>query len=283
MKVLTLNTHAWMEENPEEKLEQLADSLAELDYAVIALQEVNQSMDAEPVSDDAFISPEETHFPVSIKKDNFAYQLVKKLQERGSNYYWSWSASHIGYSKYDEGVAILAKTPFKADSYLVSDVADYANHLTRKVLKASISHSGKEWKVFSVHYSWWTDDEGNRLFQTEWKRTLDIIGKNEQNNLLVMGDFNNDPASLGEGYELVQQTAPYLSDAFTIADFTVGEATVMHEIDGWKGHTDDKRIDFIFVGDDISVKQYRVVFDGKNEPVVSDHFGVEAHLKIKTY
>lgn len=283
LKVLTLNTHAWMEEHPEEKLEQLADTLAAEEYAVIALQEINQSMQAEPVEDDAFISPKETHFPVRIKADNFAYMLVSKLRERGINYYWSWSASHIGYSKYDEGIAILSEFPFTAESHLVSDTVEYTNHFTRKILKGLIEYKGRQVTVISSHYSWWTDDSGNKLFQPEWSRTLDNITKEERQTILVMGDFNNDPSIAKEGYEQVVQTAPFLSDTFEVAEKTIGEATVMQAIDGWSGHSDDKRIDYIFVGENISVEQYRVVFDGRNEPVVSDHFGVEAHLNIKTY
>lgn len=283
MKVLTLNTHAWMEEHPEEKLEQLADTLADKQYAIIALQEINQSMQADPVKDDTFISPKETHFPVRIKADNFAYMLVRKLRERGINYYWSWSASHIGYSKYDEGVAILSRFPFEAESYLVSDAREYSNHFTRKVLKGSIQLKENQLTVISAHYSWWTDDSGNKLFQSEWNRTLDSISDKERRALLVMGDFNNDPSATQEGYGQILDTAPFLSDAFTAAEKTVGEATVVKEIDGWSGHSDDKRIDYIFSGEAISVKQYRVVFDGKNEPVVSDHYGVEALVNIKTY
>ncbi len=42
MKLLTVNVHAWLEENQDEKLDILAQTIAEKAYDVIALQEVNQ-------------------------------------------------------------------------------------------------------------------------------------------------------------------------------------------------------------------------------------------------
>ncbi|MCC5889829.1 MAG: endonuclease/exonuclease/phosphatase family protein [Alkalibacterium sp.] len=283
MKVLTLNTHSWVEEHPEEKLEQLADELAKQKYDIIALQEVNQSIGGGAVETDTFIPPKEERFPVPITEDNFAHQLVQKLKNRGVTYYWSWAAVHISFSQYDEGIAILSKEPFTAESYLVSDTQVYSNYYTRKVLNAHIELDGIASNVFSVHFSWWKDAEGSYLFKGDWERTLEKLNPSADAHLLIMGDFNNDSSVREEGYDLVRKTAPFLKDAYEVAETKTGEATITHEIDGWEGHFDEKRIDYIFVGEQISVKQHRVVFDGKSEPVISDHFGVEAHLNIKTY
>ncbi|HCO71570.1 MAG TPA: hydrolase, partial [Enterococcus sp.] len=40
MKVLTLNTHSWLEENQLEKCKMIAQEIATGDYDIIALQEV---------------------------------------------------------------------------------------------------------------------------------------------------------------------------------------------------------------------------------------------------
>ena len=45
MKVLTLNCHAWQEENQMEKIKHLAQVIKEKQYDVIALQEVMQLID----------------------------------------------------------------------------------------------------------------------------------------------------------------------------------------------------------------------------------------------
>ncbi len=42
MKVLTLNTHSWLEDGQEAKLKVIAQEIAAGDYDLIALQEVNQ-------------------------------------------------------------------------------------------------------------------------------------------------------------------------------------------------------------------------------------------------
>ena len=56
MKVLTLNTHSWMEEDPELKLRQIVDYIAKEDFEIIALQEINQTMEAKEIADELFIS-----------------------------------------------------------------------------------------------------------------------------------------------------------------------------------------------------------------------------------
>lgn len=45
MKLLTLNCHAWQEENQIEKIQHLAQVIKEKQYDVIALQEVMQLID----------------------------------------------------------------------------------------------------------------------------------------------------------------------------------------------------------------------------------------------
>lgn len=274
MNVLTLNTHSWMEEDPELKLRQIVDYIAKEDFQIIALQEINQTMEAKEIVDDLFIQASGEMYPVAIKEDNFAYLIVQLLKERGLHYYWSWTANHIGYDEYDEGVAILSKTPFSPESFLVSEISDYANHYTRRVLKGNVSLEGKEWVVFSCHYSWWLDPSGDHLFKYEWDNTLPHIEKESQKIHLFMGDFNNEARLRDEGYDYIKTTAPQLKDAYVQAEEKIGSATVLSAIDGWEGHTDEKRIDYIFTDYPGEVKNCRVVFDGKKEPVVSDHFGV---------
>lgn len=281
MKVLTLNTHSWMEEQPYEKLDSLAESLLEADYDIIALQEINQSIDALEIKAETFISPFENQLSVPIKEDNFAYLLVEKLKQKGLLYYWSWTANHIGYDKYDEGVALLSKMPFESEGHLISKSKDYGSHYTRKVLKAKIEQDKTIWTVLSAHYSWWTNDDGDNLFQYEWEKTLELIKQGERESVIVMGDFNNDPKAENEGYTLIEQTAPFLKDAFQVADTRIGEPTVVSAIDGWEDHSDDKRIDYVFVSKDSPVNRCRIVFDGKEEPVISDHFGVEVLIGKK--
>ena len=52
MKLLTINVHAWLEENQMEKIDILAKDIAEKQYDVIAMQEVNQLMNNPVIFDD---------------------------------------------------------------------------------------------------------------------------------------------------------------------------------------------------------------------------------------
>ena len=83
MKLLTINVHAWIEENQDEKMEILAKVIAENDYDVIAMQEVNQSMNS-PVLFRA------------IRQDNYGWVLLEKISRyTDRTYYYHWSNSHI--------------------------------------------------------------------------------------------------------------------------------------------------------------------------------------------
>ena len=56
--------------------------------------------------------------------------------------------------------------------------------------------------------------------------------------------------------------------------------TVDKGIHGWDQDKSQKRIDYIFCNKEIKVKESKVIFDGKNKGVVSDHFGVEVEIEI---
>ena len=65
MKLLTINVHAWMEKNQMEKIDILAKTIAEKDYDVIAMQEVNQLMTQPVVYAD-------------VREDNYGWVLLNK-------------------------------------------------------------------------------------------------------------------------------------------------------------------------------------------------------------
>ena len=94
MKLLTLNCHAWQEENQLEKIKYLAKVISEEDFDVIALQEVSQLINDKK----------------GISKDNYVSILLKDLEDISKvKYNYVWDMSHIGYDKYEEGIAIITK------------------------------------------------------------------------------------------------------------------------------------------------------------------------------
>ena len=126
MKLLDLNTHNWIEVEQERKLGELIDFILAGDYDLITLQEVNQTMTAPFWEPDAYFCPVAKQR--SIKEDNFARLLVEGLRQAGKAYYWAWADAHIGFDRYDEGVAILSKEPLQPEAYWVSAIQDQTDY-----------------------------------------------------------------------------------------------------------------------------------------------------------
>lgn len=268
MKVLTLNTHSWMEEHPLEKLQQLVKQILEDDYDLIALQEVNQRIDSQPVIDSPNFHPTNDQF--AVHEDNFAYLLVQQLAEQHAIYHWSWAYNHIGYDLYHEGVALLSKQPIKPEAALVSKEQNPADYRRRVVLLGQTFVGELPITAASCHYSWWTETDG---FAYEWQQTEAIL-KHCPSPLIIMGDFNNPASAVETGYELVCNSSLHLQDSFLSAKKRTGEFTVEKAIDGWGENQEKLRIDYIFTSPELSIDHYHILFDGKQTPIISDHFGV---------
>lgn len=277
MKCLTLNTHSWMEEQPLEKLEIIAQFILRHDFDWVALQEVNQSITSEALLPDDYFCQTKAE-TIGIKTDNFALNLVERLQELGLDYYWSWTFSHIGYDRYEEGVALLSKTPFIADSLLVSpmdDMKDY--HTRRQLMGISTTDTGVTYRVMSNHYSWWSEN-ASEGFQYE-RQQLQLALSKQKMPTILMGDFNAPSHIQGESFTAM--TGDF-SDTFLCSKEVSGEATVVGVIDGWhdRDTLPEMRLDYILVPAESVVSEHMVVFDGKNSPIVSDHFGIMAEIKF---
>lgn len=273
MNILTLNTHSWLEKNPLEKLQQLADQIIKEDYAIIALQEVNQRIDSSLAISLQNFHPTEEQLP--IHEDNFAHLLVQRLKEQGHDYHWSWTYNHIGYDLYHEGVALLSKQPIQPTALVVSAEKDPNDYRTRVALIGQTKIGKKSITAVSCHYSWWTEVGG---FADEWSKTEAAL-QNLSSPLIIMGDFNNPASAKYTGYELVLNSPLLLQDSFLAAKEKRGEHTVEKAIDGWGENQEKLRIDFIFTSQEMAISSYQVVFDGKYTPIVSDHFGVAVTIQ----
>lgn len=279
MKVLTLNCHSWMEKNALEKLEQLVLTIEREQFDIIALQEVNQLITTKAATLDDYFQPLISHQPI-VHQDNFALKVVEKLKKLGVNYYWSWNVSHLGYDRYHEGAALLSKNPIQPDDFLVSKVSDIDDFHTRRILKGRTVLGETELVVFSCHYSWWLGNQQEEGFYYEWNQTIEKMTR-MASPLLLLGDFNNPADNCGEGYDYLKRTKPELQDAFKVAKNKTGEHTVSKAIDGWSENTQNLRLDYGFISSEFHVEEYRVVFDGKQTPIISDHFGIVLTLSLK--
>ena len=261
MKLLTLNCHSWQEENQMDKISYIAEVINEKDYDVIALQEVSQSINSKVISED-------------LKEDNFAVLLKKELDKYNEgkyNFYWDFS--HIGYGKYEEGLAVFTKHKIVAEeSFVVTNNTDTEYWKTRKIVKVSITADDKNFDIYSCHLGWWGDEEEPFEIQVD-----NIIKRLNHNNIsLLMGDFNNNAFIRNEGYDYLLSKG--LNDTFEAAEVKDSGITVKGVIDGWDKNKDDMRLDLILSSKPLAVEYSKVIFNECNKEIVSDHFGVEVKL-----
>ncbi|MFM9278024.1 endonuclease/exonuclease/phosphatase family protein [Paenibacillus jiagnxiensis] len=272
MKLLTLNTHAWHEEHQLDKIGQLARFINEHRFDVIALQEVNQPMQDAPVTAEGLVHFTAAEHDAVIKHDNYAYLLQQKLDE---TYYWTWAPTHMSGRKYDEGVALLSRTPIlETVSGYVSTGRDYASFRTRKIAGILTETGGAKTWFVSGHFGWWND--GEEPFRQQWDRAEAVLRSCRSNPVFMMGDLNNAASVRDEGYDYVMQHGWH--DLYEEAERRDEGYTVLKAIAGWENNTDNLRIDYILSSMPVRAKSSTVVLNGKTGPVVSDHFGVAAEL-----
>ena len=259
MKLLTLNAHSVIDENYDKKIETFCCAILKHKPDIIALQEVMQPKNAEISS---FFGEIRTLGEIPIKKDNFLLKVFNLLQKHGLNYYAAYAGFKKAYDYYDEGLAILSmKETTSSELIQLSRFDDYENYKTRFALGVKCDDS---W-FYSVHFNW--ENEETSPFLYEWSELQNTI-KNK-NKVFLMGDFNLTPKS--NGYELVSKS---YYDTYLLAKEIDNGITVKGEIDGWSGKKEDKRIDYIFTNKNTDIKSSYTIFNGKNEDVVSDHYGV---------
>lgn len=284
MKLLTLNTNSLVQQNSDEKLAVLCETIAQGSYDVIALQEINQMRGAADVS----LANLEEYVPcqdrVPVKSDNYALSIIEALRASGQDWEWTWLPTHVGWDKYDEGIALLTRHPIrKTNAFFLSGSHDYANPKTRMALGIQTEFNGKREWYYTVHFGRW--DDNFEPFRAQWDRFLQNAGDTAA-PVYVMGDFNNDAGVAQQGYDYILASSN-LYDSYTQAEYHDSGITVGDYIFGWseKDHPKEMRIDFIFTNTDLPVLSSEIVFNGKNRAVVSDHFGLEVTFgeKLSTF
>ncbi|MCM1226501.1 MAG: endonuclease/exonuclease/phosphatase family protein [Clostridium sp.] len=273
MKLLTLNTHSIIEENYEKKLEIFIEAISRHKPDIIAMQEVNQTADGLPVSENEISGYFPAQSKIRMTADNHAYRVYEALRKKGVFYRFTWLPIKNGYKKFDEGLAVFSREAIvKADSFLISGIDDYRNWKTRYALGIMTENKNMGW-FYSAHFSWW--DDKDELFSHQWERLSDHFRSDER--IWLMGDFNNPAEIRNEGYDLIKSRGWY--DVYELSEQKDGGITVNGIIDGWRDKISSSygmRIDQIWTNKPVSVKSTDVIFDGKNEAVISDHFGVMA-------
>lgn len=280
MKIMTLNAHSHGVDLPEnvfrKNLDELAECIVRQQVDVIALQEVCQTREA------GIVSQEEIHGYVPaggeavIRQDNYAWQLLRRLEDKGRQYHWIWENIKIGYGIFDEGLALVSKFPIeKAEAYYLSDSRDYQNWKTRKAIAANIHTEGQRAWFACAHMGWWQDEDEPFAGQMD-RLQEELSGKD--GNVYLMGDFNSPAHERGTGYDYVKKYG--WLDTWTLAGNDGHPVTVPGKIDGWDdGAAGGLCIDYIWSKYPAEAVSSRVVFSGEKEPVISDHFGILAEIR----
>ncbi|MBQ9092245.1 MAG: endonuclease/exonuclease/phosphatase family protein [Anaerotignum sp.] len=283
MKLLTLNTHSLQEENYAQKLDWFIEGILKEQPDIIALQEVNQTADAELA--DAALWEGQYLLPaqVPLRQDNHAAQVALRLRQAGIDCFWAWLPIKLGYGKYDEGIAILSlgRKITAAEAFPISQVNDYHNWRTRAALGVQVE--GMEDWFYTVHMGWWDDAE--EPFLNQWNTLSRKIAEKCENGFVwLMGDFNAPDIVSGQSFEHIL-TCGWV-DTYQVALEKDRSVTVPGVIDGWRDKSQnmrkpEMRLDYIFCNRRTCIRSSRVLFNGENGPVVSDHFGVLITTKEK--
>ena len=266
MKIMTLNTHSLQEKEMAKKQQIVAQFIADQQPEIIALQEVNQTM-TNPVLETVsprYVAVQER---IAMKSDNYANALQNELIKLDQTYYFAWLPMKVGYDKYDEGLAIFSKKPIlNTRTFQVSGDYEYTNYRIRMALGIQTEDG---W-FFSTHMSWWNDPE--EPFASQWERLKEETADLDQ--LFLMGDFNGDANVRNETYDLIKSSGWY--DTYALAVTKDEGWTVSGTIDGWHDQeaVEHRRIDLIWSRQQVPVISSEVVFNGLNQPIVSDHFGL---------
>lgn len=274
IKLLTLNTHSLIEENAELKRQSFARTVADVLPDVIALQEVNQSLDAPLVPPEQLEEYLPCHPSVTLRSNNHALAVARELKALGVTYHWSYLPIKRGYGIYDEGVALLFRNPAQEfDILTISRRDDFESWKTRKILGAKI---GDIW-FYSTHLGWWDDCE--EPFAAQWRRLNAHMRK--RNRVFLMGDFNSPSDLRGESYDLVLSDG--WIDTHTAAGQKSGLVTIPGAVAGWTERAlsnGGARVDYIFCNFPCASLFSRVIFDGSDTPIVSDHFGLICQIEM---
>lgn len=275
MKLMTLNIHGAL---PEDGLRQVVRAIQAERLTMIALQEVCQPVDAPPALLEEYPGYLPAQQGIPLRVGNPAAQLVRDLQMAGIPCGWTYLPVKIGQGVYDEGLALLAPQGRLASvaSQCISRTQDYADWRRRSVLKAKIV--GRPDWFCCVHMGWWQDAQ--EPFRAQWDAMQPFVRTKEEAPVWLLGDFNAPAEKRGEGYDLM--AAGGWHDAFHLAQRRVGAATIADAVDGWSGvPATGWRIDQVWCSRAEQIAECRVVFDGREYPVVSDHAGVLVHAAGK--
>ena len=211
--------------------------------------------------------PNNKSIKTRIKEGNYVHELVSKLQEKGHQYYYIYDYSKTGYKIYDEGLAIISKTPlFNEKSYYVSEERHYNKWRTRMNVSCETQYQNQLIQLTSVHLGW-TDKK--EKFEDHFDKTSEYA--KSKNLSIIAGDFNVSADSNEYQYFINQG---WNDIYYNNESKYFHEATHRENIDIKE---EPKRIDYILTNKDVRTIDRQIVFV---EERVSDHYGVYVEIEV---
>lgn len=279
MRLLTLNCHSLLEYDTKKQIKEIVDFVVRESITIVALQEVsqlvaNKNLEQASLAESGFVMPAETDIPV--KEGNFAYLLAQAFKKVKLSFSWTWTATHIGYDKLDEGIALLTLKPLSDVHAPViaasSEYDQYTDYRRRKLLFGKVGDE-KGSVVATGHLDGWQKD----IFYAEWDQVLENLAEFADSKAAVylLGDFNVDAEKDETNYAHICRK---FIDTYEVALSRGDGMTVRGSIDGWEDSDVARRIDYILTTDSKEVAYSRVCFDGQETQRISDHAGIVVEM-----
>lgn len=279
--VLSLNLHTWQEPDQLEKFDRIARYVAEENFTCLCLQACGQRTSS------AFVEDSET-----LRTDNAAYLLQSRLGVHGLKYSMVWGYSHDSFGSYEEGSAILTQLPILGNcARYVSESTNPANVDARNIVMARLAVSPNAViDVYSVHLSRpeaGLEDQLDSLseFVVETPDILEQMKPPAPKRrgpprkrvpveespvstrlICLAGDMNDEP----DGSVKALATRGFLEASSRAREEGPDVGT----------REDGRWVDYVFIKPALRPQAARVVFNGKDAPPVSDHYGVAVEFEV---
>ena len=232
----------------ETRLDHIIDGLIALDPDIMGFQEVAQTSGS----------------------NNMAQTIADSLSNHfGVPYHVYWQSTHVAYSSYTEGLAIVTRLPVLATGYQNLPIAVFP----RKVLWNRLATESGDIHFFTTHLAYRAEDNAFRVNQVNTIKNY-INGKMNAFpaiGAILCGDFNCTPDS-----DPIAELVEYHSSWFTLHPTSAGFT--------YPATSPNKKIDYLFVHDSslVTIGQCSLImyspYDGVNYP--SDHWGIQATYQL---
>lgn len=257
---MTQNLHCFAEQNYMENFKRIAHFIVENEIDVACFQEVAQPVDAPFVNE-----------AMRLRQGNAALLICEEIKRlSGVDYNAVYSFAHYYYGTDEEGVAIISRLPIES----------YQEHLISKEKEIVMErrtaieiHLENGVSITSVHLG---IEKNVNLQSPALAQFLNLRTMTTGDVQLYFGDYNIPDTT--DGYDGIIESG--CIDLFGDDRGNQDLLTTPGAIDGWRNDKGAKRLDYGFANQAICVNEARVIFDGKSEPMVSDHFGLYFDLTL---